>query len=208
MISYRDANAGDGAVLGGIARATFIDTFGSLYKLEDMATFLAQGSDAAYGAELADPDIAVRFAETGGAPIGFCKISSLKLPASNPGPRAAELRQLYIYKPWQGLGIADVLTRWAMDTARARGVPKSGCRCSPITRGRGASMPAMALRKSSPIISWSVIRPMRTSCAGRCCDGRCRHRARAGRAPWLCRPARRRVGGDFRQPECRAGLVR
>jgi diamine N-acetyltransferase len=121
MITYRDATPADGAVLGGIARATFIDSFGSLYKLDDMATFLAKGSDAACTAELADPDIAVRFAETGGAPIGFCKLSSLKLPASAPGPRAGELRQLYIYKPWHGLGIADELTRWAMDSARARG---------------------------------------------------------------------------------------
>ena len=93
-------------------------------------------------AELADPDIAVRFAETGGAPIGFCKISSLKLPASAPGPRAGELRQLYIYKPWQGLGIADELTRWALDSARARG-PRSGPRSSsvrpsgPVIRCRG-----------------------------------------------------------------------
>lgn len=124
LISYRDATPADGAVLGGIARATFIDTFGTLYRLEDLATFLAQGSDAAYAAELADPDIKVRFAETGGTPIGFCKISSLKLPAPDPAAGAAELRQLYIYKPWQGLGIADVLTRWAMDQARQRGAPE------------------------------------------------------------------------------------
>jgi ribosomal protein S18 acetylase RimI-like enzyme len=108
-------------VLGGIARATFIDTFGTLYKLEDLAIFLEQGSDAAYAAELADPDIEVRFAETGGTPIGFCKVSSLKLPAPDPAAHAMELRQLYIYKPWQGLGLADDLTRWAMDRARARG---------------------------------------------------------------------------------------
>lgn len=120
MIDYRDATAADGAVLGGIARATFIDTFGALYKLADLAIFLEKGSDQAYAAELADLDIAVRFAETGGAPIGFCKISSLKLPAET-NARAAELRQLYVYKPWHGLGIADVLTEWAKATARARG---------------------------------------------------------------------------------------
>lgn len=121
MIDYRDATPADGAVLGGIARATFVDAFGTLYGLDDLATFLAQGSDAAYAAELADPDIEVRFAETGGAPIGFCKVSSLKLPAEDAGPRAAELRQLYVYRPWHGVGIADVLTRWAMERARARG---------------------------------------------------------------------------------------
>lgn len=124
LISYRDATPADGAVLGSIARATFIDTFGTLYRLEDMATFLKQGSDEAYAAELADADISVRFALTGGTPIGFCKVSSLKLPAPDPAPGAMELRQLYIYKPWQGLGIADVLTEWAKDTARARGAPE------------------------------------------------------------------------------------
>lgn len=121
LITYRDATPADGAVLGGIARATFIDTFGTLYKLDDLAVFLEQGNDAAYAAELADPDIEVRFAETGGTPIGFCKISKLLLPAPDPAPNAAELRQLYVYKPWHGLGLADELTRWAMDRARARG---------------------------------------------------------------------------------------
>ncbi|WP_439544746.1 GNAT family N-acetyltransferase [Sandarakinorhabdus sp.] len=121
LITYRDAAPADGAVLGGIARATFIDTFGTLYKLDDLAVFLEQGNDAAYAAELADPDIEVRFAETGGTPIGFCKISKLLLPAPDPAPNAAELRQLYVYKPWHGLGLADELTRWAMDRARARG---------------------------------------------------------------------------------------
>lgn len=121
LITYRDATPADGAVLGGIARATFIDTFGTLYRLDDLARFLAQGSDAAYAAELADPDIAVRFALTGGAPIGFCKISSLKLPAPDPAPAAMELRQLYVFRPWQGLGIADGLTDWAKAQARQRG---------------------------------------------------------------------------------------
>ena len=123
MITYRDAGAGDGAVLGGIARGTFIETFGALYKLNDLAGFLGEGSDAAYGAELVDPEIEVRFAETGGAPIGFCKIGPLKLPAE-AAPGAIELRQLYIYRPWQGEGIADVLTQWALDRARARGAPE------------------------------------------------------------------------------------
>jgi ribosomal protein S18 acetylase RimI-like enzyme len=124
MITYRDATPADGAVLGGIARATFIETFGPLYKLKDLAGFLAQGSDAAYGAELADPGIEVRFAEVGGSPIGFCKISGLKLPAEAPTPGAMELRQLYIYKPWQGEGIAAALTEWALTRARARGAPE------------------------------------------------------------------------------------
>ena len=52
MISYRDATPDDGPMLGGLARATFLETFGHLYKLPDLEAFLAQGSDQAYAAEM------------------------------------------------------------------------------------------------------------------------------------------------------------
>jgi ribosomal protein S18 acetylase RimI-like enzyme len=123
-LSYRDATPADAAMLAGIAAATFIETFGPLYKQHDLNRFIAGYTPAAYGADLAEPETAVRFACMGDVPIGFCKVSSLKLPPPDPTPGAMELRQLYIYKPWQGLGIADVLTSWAKDTARARGAPE------------------------------------------------------------------------------------
>ncbi len=124
MIGYRDATPADGAVLGGLARATFIETFGALYSLDNLARFLGEGSDAAYAAELADPGIEARFAEVGGVPIGFCKIGPLKLPAPNAALGAIELRQLYVFKPWQGSGIAAALTQWALDRARDRNAPE------------------------------------------------------------------------------------
>jgi len=124
MTSYRDATPADGAVLGGIARATFIESFGPLYGLPDLEVFFANGSDAACAAELADPGIAVRFAEIGGSPVGFCKIGPLKLPAQTAQPGAIELRQLYVYRPWQGAGIAATLTEWALASARACGAPE------------------------------------------------------------------------------------
>lgn len=123
-LSYRDATPADAATLAGIAAATFIESFGSLYKQGDLNRFIAAFTPAAYAAELADPDIAVRFACMGDVVIGFCKVSSLKLPAPAPAPGATELRQLYLYKPWHGLGVADALTVWAKDTARGRGAPE------------------------------------------------------------------------------------
>lgn len=121
MITYRDGVPGDGAMLGGIARATFIETFGLLYSLPNLEGFLRAGSDAAYEAELNDPDIDVRFAMADEVPVGFCKVSRLKLPADTSEPTAMELRQLYIFRPWQGAGIAQILTQWALDRARERG---------------------------------------------------------------------------------------
>ena len=111
MIAYRDANSGDGTVLGGIARATFIEFFGALYSLENLTAFLATTTDAAYAAELADPMVEVRFALAAGSPIGFCKIGPLKLPGPGAAPGAIELRQLYVFKPWHGTGVAAELTR-------------------------------------------------------------------------------------------------
>ena len=124
MIDYRNAGPGDGAALGGIARATFIDTFGPLYCLANLEGFLATRTDADYAAVLADPAVEVRFAEAAGVPIGFCTIAALTLPAPEPAPGAIELRQLYVFKPWHGVGVAVALTEWAMARARARGAPE------------------------------------------------------------------------------------
>lgn len=119
MIHYRDATPADGALLGGMARATFIETFGQFYSLDDLECFLAQGSDEACAAELAQPDIEVRFACAGAVPIGFIKLSNITLPVKPAGP-AIELRQLYIFKPWHGQGIAETLMHWAHARAAAR----------------------------------------------------------------------------------------
>jgi ribosomal protein S18 acetylase RimI-like enzyme len=123
-LTYRDATPDDAAQLAALAAATFVETFGTLYKLDDLNRFIAGYTAAAYGAELADPDIQVRLAMIGDVAIGFCKISSLKLPAPDPAAGAMELRQLYIYKPWHGLKIADTLTIWAKEQARRRGAPE------------------------------------------------------------------------------------
>ncbi len=120
MISYRDATPDDGPMLGGLARATFLETFGHLYKLPDLEAFLAQGNDPAYAAELTQPDLDVRFAMAGPIPIGFCKLSAITLPVEPTGP-AIELRQLYLFKPWHGQGIAEALMDWAHRRAVARG---------------------------------------------------------------------------------------
>lgn len=120
MIGYRDATPADAAVLGGIARATFIETFGHLYGRDDLAAFLAQGSDTAYAAELADPRIEVRFAEAGGIPIGFARLGPLALPVDGSATDA-ELRQLYVFKPWHGTEVARTLMDWVLAAARRRG---------------------------------------------------------------------------------------
>ncbi len=120
-VRYRDAGPADAAALGGLTRATFIETFGARYRLDDLTAFLGQRSDAATAAELADPGAAVRLALAGSTPIGFCKLAPCKLPIDDDGRRVIELQQLYVFGPWQGAGVAATLAQWAIATARARG---------------------------------------------------------------------------------------
>lgn len=120
MIAYRDAASSDAAMMAGLARRTFVETFGHLYGPTDLAAFLAGHSEAAWTAELAEPGLKVRIAEEEGEAVGFAKVGRLKLPATPLG-KPAELRSLYILKPWQGAGVAPVLMDWAIDEARKAG---------------------------------------------------------------------------------------
>ncbi|QDZ08452.1 GNAT family N-acetyltransferase [Sphingomonas panacisoli] len=120
MIDYRDAKPADGPELAQVARRCFTETFGNLYRQEDLATFL----DAAFGttglpSHVSDPAYTVRVATDDGAIIGFCKVGPVVFPGEWP-ETTIELHQLYVLGPWQGEGIAPVLMDWALGTARNR----------------------------------------------------------------------------------------
>lgn len=120
MIAYRDATPDDAELMARIGPQTFTETFGHLYAPENLAAFLENHSVANWHGELSDPVYAVRIAEDSGVPAGFAKVGPPSLPFEARGP-AAELRQLYVLKPWQGAGIAATLMDWAIDEARRRG---------------------------------------------------------------------------------------
>jgi len=120
-IHYRDARAIDGPALSAMARRSFTETFGNLYRQSDLAAFL----DEAFGvnglsSQLSDPDFAVRVALADGEIIAFVKMG----PVTFPGewrPDAIELYQFYVLGPWQGEGIAPVMMDWALEHARSHG---------------------------------------------------------------------------------------
>ncbi|HYE26726.1 MAG TPA: GNAT family N-acetyltransferase [Allosphingosinicella sp.] len=120
MISYRDAAPADAAVLADLHRRSFVETFGHLYRREDLEAFLAGLNEDGFRGELLDGEHRVRFAEADGVPVAFVKLGPVSLPVQ-PVRRALEFRQLYVLKPWQGAGIAAALTDWALALARARG---------------------------------------------------------------------------------------
>jgi GNAT superfamily N-acetyltransferase len=119
-ILYRDAGPADAALVADLCRRSFVETFGHLYRPEDLAAFLARMSEEAWRGELSDPAFDVRLAEAAGEAVAYAKLGPLALPVEPAGP-ALELRQLYVLAPWQGAGIAPSLMDWLIRRARARG---------------------------------------------------------------------------------------
>jgi ribosomal protein S18 acetylase RimI-like enzyme len=120
MIAYRAATPDDAALIADLFARAFVETFGTLYKPEDLQAFLAGLSPEAFEAELAESAYRVLLAFDGAEAAGFCKLGPPSLPVAPEGP-AIELRQLYLLKRWHGRGIAPVLMDWALAEARQRG---------------------------------------------------------------------------------------
>jgi len=118
--TLRPATVEDAASLAGVARATFTETFGTLYSAADLATFLEQHTPEDWAREVADPAYAVQIVEMGHVAVGYIKLGPPKLPFTPP-EGAIELRQFYLLQPWQGSGLGPEMMEWALAEARARG---------------------------------------------------------------------------------------
>jgi GNAT superfamily N-acetyltransferase len=119
-VTYRDAEPADAATLDRIFDTVFCDTFGHLYKPQDLAAFRSSVGIAEWEAQLGDPAFAYRIAESEGEAAGYVKLGPLKLPVETHRP-ALLLDQLYVLKAHHGAGIAGELMDWAFVEARRRG---------------------------------------------------------------------------------------
>lgn len=119
-INYRDAEPADAEPLRELFAQSFVETFGHLYRPSDLQQFLDGNSRAKWDANLADPEVAIRVADTQTGLAGFVELAPKKLPYETATP-ALELRRLYLRSDAHGRGIADELMRWALREAAARG---------------------------------------------------------------------------------------
>ena len=119
-VSYRDATLEDAGALQELFADSFVETFGHLYRPADLQEFLDTNSLAKWQDNLADPEVGIRVAEMDGELAGFVELAPKKLPYETAAP-AIELRRLYLRASAHGLGIADVLMKWALQEAKARG---------------------------------------------------------------------------------------
>ena len=116
-VEYRIATADDAGALAELGVYTFTDTFGHLYKPDDLEIFLQNHSPENWDKELNDPAFEVRVAESDGRLVGYVKLGPPHLPFE-PRGEAAELRQLYVVEEVKGQGVAHALMDWVIDRAR------------------------------------------------------------------------------------------
>ncbi|MFL6763366.1 MAG: GNAT family N-acetyltransferase [Sphingomicrobium sp.] len=119
-MNCRDARSADMPAIDRVFRQSFCETFGHLYRPEDLGAFLAKFTPEAWTEEFSDPRYRFRIAEIEGEPVGYLKLGPSTLPVETEDC-AIELRQLYILKEYHGVGIAHALTDWAIDEARKQG---------------------------------------------------------------------------------------
>ena len=117
---FRIAGVEDAPALAALGRATFVETFGHLYRPDDLAAFLVSHDEERWREQLADDGYAVRIAEADGQAVAYAKLGPPSLPFEVTAP-STELRQFYVLRPWQGTRIARELMGWVLVEARRRG---------------------------------------------------------------------------------------
>ncbi|KQM96637.1 GNAT family N-acetyltransferase [Sphingomonas sp. Leaf25] len=116
----RAATIEDAARLATIGRDTFVETFGDLYRPDDLAAFLTCHTPESWAGELADPRFHVLLAMAGEDTAGYAKLGPRSLPFEPQGV-PIELRQFYIRREWHGSGLAARMMEAVLATARATG---------------------------------------------------------------------------------------
>lgn len=122
MITYRAPTVQEAAALADLGRNSFVETFGHLYRPEDLSAFLEDSySPEGVAAQIESPRTLFRVAEEGGQLVGYCKLGLDVSLEYDPGEKTViELKQLYLMATHQGVGVAQALMDWAIAEAGAR----------------------------------------------------------------------------------------
>ncbi|ACT60114.1 GNAT family N-acetyltransferase [Hirschia baltica] len=121
-LSFRDALNDDAGRLTTIGRETFSETFGMLYKHEDLQSFLDENFTVEKQLkEIQDPEIEIRIAAMRTKTIAYAKLGPVKLPIEHDPETSLELHRLYVRQEGQGVGVGRILLTWAIEQARQRG---------------------------------------------------------------------------------------
>ena len=122
MVIYRAPRHEEAAALATLGRDTFVETFGHLYRPEDLAAFLETSyAPDVIAAQLASDRLLFHVAEVEGALVGYCKLGLDVSLDYDPGDKTViELKQLYVFASQHGAGVGQALMDWTIAEAEAR----------------------------------------------------------------------------------------
>lgn len=122
-VILRPARPADAPALAKLGRDSFVAKFGTMYRADDLAAFLAEmHADEVVAREIANPRTQYRLAERDDALAGYCKLGLACGWAEHArGGHAIELKQLYTAPGATGGGIGSALMDWALAEAGALG---------------------------------------------------------------------------------------
>ncbi len=122
MITYRAPRRDEAAAVAALGIDTFVETFGHLYRPEDLASFLSTSyAEEAVAAQIASDRYLFHVAEDNGKLVGYCKLGLDVSLDYDPGDKnVIELKQLYVFASHHGAGVGQALMDWALAQAAAR----------------------------------------------------------------------------------------
>ena len=122
MITYRAPRRDEAAAVAALGKNTFVETFGHLYRPEDLASFLSTSyAEEAVAAQIASDRYLFHVAEDHGKLVGYCKLGLDVSLDYDPGDKnVIELKQLYVFASHHGAGVGQALMDWALAQAAAR----------------------------------------------------------------------------------------
>jgi diamine N-acetyltransferase len=125
-VVVRRATLSDAKELSRLGETTFVDTFGHMYKKEDLDAYLAD----AYNVPRIESDLqsdskAMWIVETDdGKGIGYALCGPCGLPHADVTPDCLELKRFYLVRDWQAKGVGsqllDQVDAWLKEQSLAR----------------------------------------------------------------------------------------
>ncbi len=118
----RVADIDDAAALSGLGASTFIETFGHLYRPEDLESYLTENHSPAYYADFlrAPGTIAWLATDARDEPAGYAMAGPCGLGVEGAPALSGELKRVYLAKQAQGRGLGKALVEVALDWLEAR----------------------------------------------------------------------------------------
>ena len=106
---FTEATMDDCEAVAALAAKTFTESFGHLYRPENLVQHLATTCSADYFRESLRSGDTLLMLHDGDALIGYGKVGQMRLPYQ-PVPRGAqEIHRVYIDRPYQGRGLGKAL---------------------------------------------------------------------------------------------------